>query len=255
MRDHALLALERARASGAPGSRCGSRSSSSRPSPQRIRAPDSRFGVVDAWLDSLDPDPLDDARRAGSPRRAAAGLHEPEAAALATATPDGRRRCAWCLSEAPTSATFASTRTTRAAKAAELAANPRAALVFYWGPPLRRQVRVEGARGGAHATRRRSRTSAHATRESRLGAWASPQSRPLADRDELDGGYADVERALRRRRATSRCRRSGAATASSRDAIELWQSRAEPAARPRALRARRRRLVAGQARALTAPRS
>ena len=78
-------------------------------------------------------------------------------------------------------------------KAAELAANPVAALVFCWGPPLRRQVRVEGAveRLSDEESLEYFRTRA---RESRLGAWASPQSRPLADRGELDRLYADVEK-------------------------------------------------------------
>jgi pyridoxamine 5'-phosphate oxidase len=76
-------------------------------------------------------------------------------------------------------------------KAGELRANPCAALCFYWGPPLRRQVRVEGQ------VQRLTDEEAQAyfvTRapESRLGAWASPQSRPVADRDELDRLYADA---------------------------------------------------------------
>ena len=109
-------------------------------------------------------------------------------------------------------------------KAAELAANPVAALVFCWGPPLRRQVRVEGAveRLSDEESLEYFRTRA---RESRLGAWASPQSRPLADRAELDRLYADVEErfAVGGRRPAAAVR--GAATASSRAAIELWQNR------------------------------
>jgi pyridoxamine 5'-phosphate oxidase len=69
--------------------------------------------------------------------------------------------------------------------------NAQAALCFYWGPPLRRQVRVEGR------VQRLTDDEARAyfvtrTRESRVGAWASPQSRPLADRDELDRLYAEA---------------------------------------------------------------
>ncbi len=69
-------------------------------------------------------------------------------------------------------------------KGAELAANRSAALLFHW-KTLGRQVRVEGAvepAGDAEAD------AYYATRArvSRLGAWASDQSRPLADRAELE---------------------------------------------------------------------
>ena len=69
-------------------------------------------------------------------------------------------------------------------KGAELAANRRAALLFHW-KTLGRQVRGEGAvepAGEAEAD------AYYATRArvSRLGAWASDQSRPLADRAELE---------------------------------------------------------------------
>ncbi len=69
-------------------------------------------------------------------------------------------------------------------KGQELAENPRAALVFYWSA-LERQVRVEGT------VEKVSREESQAyfdsrPRGSRLGAWASPQSRPLAGRQELE---------------------------------------------------------------------
>ena len=70
-------------------------------------------------------------------------------------------------------------------KGSELSENPRAALVFHWGPPLRRQVRAEGIVVALSAEESAAYFETRA-RESRLGAWASPQSRPLADRAELD---------------------------------------------------------------------
>ena len=73
-------------------------------------------------------------------------------------------------------------------KAAELAANPRAALCFYWNQ-IKRQVRVTGpvvrvtdAEADAYFASR--------PRLSQLGAWASPQSQPMADRFALERNCA-----------------------------------------------------------------
>src|ERR1700710_841550 len=69
-------------------------------------------------------------------------------------------------------------------KGRELLENPRAALVFYWAP-LDRQVRVEGT---VEATSRAESEAYFASRPlgSRLGAWASPQSRPISGREEIE---------------------------------------------------------------------
>ena len=75
-------------------------------------------------------------------------------------------------------------------KGDELDANPRAALLFYW-QPQGRQVRVEGSVERVHPDESeiyfRTRPLG-----SRLAAWASPQSRPLADRGELERLYAEA---------------------------------------------------------------
>ena len=69
-------------------------------------------------------------------------------------------------------------------KARELAENPRAALVFYWAA-LDRQVRVEGT---VEKTSREESAAYFESRPrgSRLGAWASPQSRPVGGRQEIE---------------------------------------------------------------------
>ena len=69
-------------------------------------------------------------------------------------------------------------------KGRELAATPRAAFVMHW-KSLRRQVR---ARGAVERVEDAKADAYYASRglESRLGAWASAQSRPLADRRELE---------------------------------------------------------------------
>ena len=76
-------------------------------------------------------------------------------------------------------------------KGGELAANPHAALLFHW-QLQGRQVRIEGTveRVAAEESEEYFRTRPPA---SRLAAWASPQSRPLADRAELERLFADVE--------------------------------------------------------------
>jgi pyridoxamine 5'-phosphate oxidase len=69
-------------------------------------------------------------------------------------------------------------------KGRELLANPRAALVFYW-PAQDRQVRVEGT---VEKTSRAESEAYFASRPlgSRVGAWASPQSRRISGREELE---------------------------------------------------------------------
>ena len=146
--------------------------------------------MSDPWLDSLDPDPrVSLAAWLGEAR--AAGLHEPEAAALATAATDGRPSVRMVLVRGIEERDLRIYTNHGSRKAGELTASGRAALCFYWGPPLRRQVRVEGS--VERLTDEEARTYfATRARESRLGAWASPQSRPLADRAELDRRYAEA---------------------------------------------------------------
>lgn len=76
-------------------------------------------------------------------------------------------------------------------KGRELAAHPQASLVFHW-PELERQIRVEGV---AAPVTRAEVESYHATRPrgSQIGAWASRQSRPIADRAELEDAVARAE--------------------------------------------------------------
>ncbi len=73
-------------------------------------------------------------------------------------------------------------------KGAELAANPHAALLFHW-KSLRRQVRVEGP-VAAVTDEEADAYFASRSRDSRLGAWASDQSRPLEDRATFEARYA-----------------------------------------------------------------
>jgi len=80
-------------------------------------------------------------------------------------------------------------------KGAEIAANSRAALLFYW-KSLRRQVRVEG---GVEPVSDADADAYFATRsrESQLGAWASFQSRPLDSRATFEARFEEVARRFR----------------------------------------------------------
>jgi pyridoxamine 5'-phosphate oxidase len=75
-------------------------------------------------------------------------------------------------------------------KGRELLANPRAALVLHW-EPLGRQVRVEGS---VERVDDEESDAYFASRPlpSRLGAWASDQSRPIESREELMQRYAET---------------------------------------------------------------
>jgi pyridoxamine 5'-phosphate oxidase len=85
--------------------------------------------------------------------------------------------------------TFFTNRTSR--KGEELRANPRAAAVLHWWE-LGRQVRVEGTVEEASDEESRAYWSTR-PRESQVAAWASPQSKPLAGRAELDALVAEAE--------------------------------------------------------------
>jgi pyridoxamine 5'-phosphate oxidase len=76
-------------------------------------------------------------------------------------------------------------------KGGELAANPKVALLFYW-KSLGRQIRIEGS--VEDVTDAEADAYYHSRpRVSRLGAWASVQSRPLASRTILEERLAEME--------------------------------------------------------------
>jgi pyridoxamine 5'-phosphate oxidase len=80
-------------------------------------------------------------------------------------------------------------------KGEALAANPQAALLFHW-VELERQVRIEGVAGRVDAAESDA-YFAERPRASRLGAWASPQSKVVAGRALLEARFAAVEEEYR----------------------------------------------------------
>ncbi len=135
---------------------------------------DDPFALFESWYaDARDSEPND-----------------PNAMALATVNGEGQPSVRMVLlkGHGPDGFVFYTNREGR--KAADLAAVPKAALLFHW-KSLRRQIRIEGpvtlatdAESDAYFASR--------GRDSQLGAWASDQSRPLADRDTFEARFAEM---------------------------------------------------------------
>jgi pyridoxamine 5'-phosphate oxidase len=106
-------------------------------------------------------------------------------------------------------------------KGGELAANKNVALLFHW-KSLRRQIRIEGP-----VTRVSDATAdsyfATRSRNSQLGAWASDQSRPLADRATFEARFTEIEQRYEGQNVPRPPHWSGHIVTPS--AIEFWQDR------------------------------
>ena len=118
----------------------------------------------------------------------AAGVPEPEAMTLSTATTDGRPSARIVLLRGFDARGFCFFSNYASRKGRELAGNPQAALTFHW-PDLERQVRIEGAVERTSDAESdayfHSRPSA-----SRIGAWSSPQSAVIPGRGALEESFA-----------------------------------------------------------------
>ena len=138
---------------------------------------------------SLHSDPVEQFR-AWLSEAIAAEIHEPWASALGTATPEGLPSVRFVLLRGFDSRGFVFYTNYGSRKALELEANPHGALAFYWHE-LGRQVRVEGT------VERTSAEESDAYFDSRpfgnrLSAIASPQSRVLASRAELEQAVREL---------------------------------------------------------------
>lgn len=117
-----------------------------------------------------------------------AGIAEPNAAVLATADADGAPSARHVLVKGVGNDGFVFYTDATSRKGRDLAANPRAALCFTWSA-IGRQVCVEGP-AAAISSAESDAYFARRPRESQLGAWASPQSAPVADRRALEEALA-----------------------------------------------------------------
>ena len=152
----------------------------------------------------------------------AAGVHEPNAMALATATPDGRPSVRLVLLKAADAAGFVFFSNTASRKGAELAANPRGALALTWHA-VQRQVRVEGPVQRLSATEDDDYFASR-PRGSQLGALASPQSEVVPSRDWLTEQYEALQQAYPEGSVVPRPQHWGGYRVVP-ERIEFWQGR------------------------------
>lgn len=139
----------------------------------------------------LAPDPIAQFRKWFRTARAS-GEGCAEGATLATTTRGGRPSARVVLLKSCDAAGFVFYTNYRSRKAAELARNPHAALVFHWAG-LARQVRIEGRVAKVSRDESDDYFSTR-PRGSQLGTWASPQSRVLPDRASLNRRFAAAAR-------------------------------------------------------------
>ena len=152
----------------------------------------------------------------------AAQVAEVNAMTLATVDADGQPTARTVLLKGLEDGAFVFFTNYDSRKGHDLAHEPRACLLFFWAA-LERQVRIEG---------RTERTSAAASdayfavrpRGSRIGAWASPQSAVLPDRNALESRFAEFEAKYQHTEPPRPPNWGGYALRPT--AIEFWQGRA-----------------------------
>ncbi|MCI0524443.1 MAG: pyridoxamine 5'-phosphate oxidase [Acidobacteria bacterium] len=144
-----------------------------------------------------------------------------EAMTLSTATPDGRVTARIVLLKGCDERGFVFFTNYESRKSREMMINPRVALTFYWHT-LHRQVRIEGVVG--KVSREESEEYFQTRpRGSQIGAWASPQSGEIANRQELEQSVAEVE--TRFQNQPLRCPPFWGGFRVTPERIEFWQGR------------------------------
>ena len=118
-------------------------------------------------------------------------LNDPNAMTVATADANGRPSARILLLKGQDAKGFVFYTNMNSRKGGELQVNPFVSLCFHW-KSLRRQVRIEGPIEQVSDNEADSYFNSRA-RGSRIGAWASQQSQPLADRETLMNAVAELE--------------------------------------------------------------
>lgn len=148
--------------------------------------------------------------------------NDSNAMALATATPDGHPSVRMVLLKGYGPDGFVFYTNGHSRKGAEIAANPRAALLFHW-KSLRRQIRIEG--GLQPVSEAEAEAYFHSrARDSQLGAVASEQSAPLDSRETFLARYEAARDRFEGREVERPVHWGGYRVIP--EAIEFWQDRA-----------------------------
>jgi pyridoxamine 5'-phosphate oxidase len=121
----------------------------------------------------------------------ASGTPLPEAMSLASATPDGEPSIRMVLYKGGEGRGFIFYTNYESRKSDEFEVNSNAALLFWW-PLMERQIRIEGKVERLDEQESEAYFAGR-PRGSQIGAWASPQSRPIASKKELLDLVAGVE--------------------------------------------------------------
>ena len=148
--------------------------------------------------------------------------NDPTAMALATADSEGRPSVRMVLLKGHDQRGFVFYSHLRSRKGEELAANPRAALLFHW-KSVRRQVRIEGKVEAASEAEADAYFASRG-RDSQIGAWASDQSRPLDRRSTFEARFQEMQARFEGRDVPRPPHWSGWRVAPER--IEFWTDRA-----------------------------
>lgn len=119
------------------------------------------------------------------------GLTEPNAMTVATATADGKPSARVVLLKEVNDNGFVFFTNYMSRKGSELIVNPQVAIVFDWHN-LERQVRVEG-RAEKLSSEESEAYFNERPEDAKIGAWASPQSKIVKDREELEKHLEEIE--------------------------------------------------------------
>lgn len=140
-----------------------------------IEPPHDPIAAFDGWLQEA----------------AASEPNDPNAMSLATVGADGMPNARMVLLKGHDARGFVFYTNLESQKGGELADNAKAALCFHW-KSLHRQVRVQGPISAVSDAEADAYFNSRG-RQSRIGAWASQQSRPLANRAELEAAFAKID--------------------------------------------------------------
>jgi len=169
---------------------------------------------------ALEPDPIRQFRH-WYEEAIATGIPEPNAMSLATVAADGQPWVRTVLLKLYDEAGFVFFTNYESRKSGQMAGQPKVALLFPW-VALARQVQVTG-RAGRISTAESLKYFATRPRGSRIGAWASPQSRVIGSRSLLDAKVDEIQRRFSRGEVPLPSFWGGFRVEP--DTIEFWQGR------------------------------